>query len=172
MYLLPATDKTMSDQVYILISDLPIYEPLVQWYDHRRWLGRPRFDSWEGQFFEISYFDSYDIFHMFRGIYRHIWTENITTTVVWWLCCQSVELIVTSSTPESEVSGGRGDAQEPVGGWMTVHLKSQGTPRQDSVVFSGLRRLVICLREKKNFWYSTAAARISESCGSFCFIIL
>ena len=88
---------------------------------------------------------------MFRGIYRHIWTENITTTVVWWLCCQSVELIVTSSTPESEVSGGRGDAQEPVGGWMTVHLKSQGTPRQDSVVFSGLRRLVICLREKKTF---------------------
>ena len=24
-------------------------------------------------------------FHMFRGIYRHIWTENITTTVVWWV---------------------------------------------------------------------------------------
>ncbi len=23
------TDKTMSDQVYILISDVPIYEPLV-----------------------------------------------------------------------------------------------------------------------------------------------
>ena len=95
---------------------------------------------------------------MFRGIYRHIWTENITTTVVWWLCCQSVELIVTSLTPESEVSGGRGDAQEPVGGWMMVHLKSQGTPRQDSVDFSGLLRHVICLREKKKiFWYSTAA---------------
>ena len=30
-----------------------------------------------------------------------------------------------------------------------VHLKSQGTPRQDSVVFSGLRRHVICSREKK-----------------------
>ena len=63
---------------------------------------------------------------------------------------QSVELIVTSSTPDSEISGGRGDAQEPVGGWMMVHLKSQGTPRQDSVDFSGLLRHVICLREKKN----------------------
>ena len=30
------TDKMMSDQVYILISDVPMYEPLVQWYDHRR----------------------------------------------------------------------------------------------------------------------------------------
>ena len=71
---------------------------------------------------------------------------------------QSVELIVTSSTPDSEISGGRGDAQEPVGGWMMVHLKSQGTPRQDSVDFSGLLRHVICLREKKKiFWYSTAA---------------
>ncbi len=29
------TDKMMSDQVYILISDVPIYEPVVQWYDHR-----------------------------------------------------------------------------------------------------------------------------------------
>ena len=64
----PGTDKTMSDQVYILISDLPWYEPLVQWYDHRRWLGRPRFDSWEGQFFEISNFDSYDIFTC-SGVY-------------------------------------------------------------------------------------------------------
>ena len=63
---------------------------------------------------------------------------------------QSVELIVTSSTPDSEISGGRGDAQEPVGGWMMVHLKSQGTPREDSVDFSGLLRHVICLREKKN----------------------
>ena len=62
------TDKTMSDQVYILISDVPVYEPLVQWYNHRRWLGRPRFDSWEGQFFEISNFDSYDIFTC-SGVY-------------------------------------------------------------------------------------------------------
>ncbi len=28
------TDKMMSDQVYVLVSDLPVYEPLVQWYDH------------------------------------------------------------------------------------------------------------------------------------------
>ena len=66
MYLLPATDKTMSDQVYILISDLPIYEPLVQWYDHRKWLGRPRFDSWRGQFFDIWNFQFLWHFHMFR----------------------------------------------------------------------------------------------------------
>ena len=86
--------------------------------------------------------------HVQGYIYTHLdWNYHNHRGLV--ALSQSVELIVTSSTPDSEISGGRGDAQEPVGGWMMVHLKSQGTPRQDSVDFSGLLRHVICLREKK-----------------------
>ncbi len=39
---------------------------------------------------------------------------------------QSFELIVTSSSPDSEVSYGRGDAQEITGGWMKAHMKRRG----------------------------------------------
>ncbi len=69
--------------------------------------------------------------------------------MVWWSFGQSFELIVTSSILDSEVSGGRGDAQEITDGWMKAHMNSQGTPRQDCVDISGLPCHVICLREKK-----------------------
>ncbi len=32
----------------------------------------------------------------------------------------------TSSSPDSEVSGGRGDAQEVTDGWMRAHMKRLG----------------------------------------------
>ena len=67
---LSMTDKMMSDQVYILIFDVPIYEPVVQWYDHRIWLGRPEFGSWRGQNFDFSNFDSLEVLGR-SGVYRH-----------------------------------------------------------------------------------------------------
>ena len=45
-------------------------------------------------------------FHMFRGIYTHIWTEIITTTIAWWLCVSQlsswsrVQFLSKSECPE------------------------------------------------------------------------
>ncbi len=63
-----ATDKTISDQVYRLISDLPIYEPLVQWYDHP--YDSADLGSIPGRvnFLKIEIFNSYDIFTC-SGVY-------------------------------------------------------------------------------------------------------
>ena len=102
----PMTDKMMSDQVYIFRFGVPEYQTVVLWYDHQgmtlmTWvwfLARSIFWNFKFQF--LWYF------HMFRGIYTHIWTEIITTTIAWWLCVSQlsswsrVQFLSKSECPE------------------------------------------------------------------------
>ena len=59
-----------------------------------------RVNFWNFKFWFLWYF------HMFRGIYTHIWTEIITTTIAWWLCVSQlsswsrVQFLSKSECPE------------------------------------------------------------------------
>ena len=105
-----------------------------------------RVNFWNFKFWFLWYF------HMFRGIYTHIWTEIITTTIAWWLCVSQlsswsrVQFLSKSECPERSRWGILGIAdligavwrdQGPGGGWG----------QDDCRLSSGLHCHVICSRD-------------------------
>jgi hypothetical protein len=61
---------------------------------------------------------------------------------------------VSGSILSPKSVGVGGGAPGTAGGWMTVLMKSQRTPRQDWVVLVGLRRRLLQSESERKNWYS------------------
>ena len=83
---------------YIWTTSLVVWSPQMTRQTWVRFLAGSTFWNFKFQF--LWYF------HMFRGIYTHIWIEIITTTIAWWLCVSQlsswsrVQFLSKSECPE------------------------------------------------------------------------
>ena len=144
--------KTKS-QIKFIFSDL-MFLYMCQWSSGMitwEWLWWPGFDSWQGQFFEISNFNSFDIFTC-SGVYIHtfglklsqpLWLSG-SVSVSWahgqeFNSCQSQNVLrgPLGILGIADLIGAVWRDQGPGGGWG----------QDDCRLSSGLHCHVICSRD-------------------------